>query len=47
MLAEENLKFIAVKDDHYKPGMEYLLKNRPMLLEAIGKSRKYYLEQLR
>ena len=42
MLADENLKFIALKDDPYKPDMEYLLKNRPALLEAIAKSREFY-----
>jgi hypothetical protein len=46
LLADENLQFIAHKDDHYKPGMEYLLKNRPALLEAIAKSREYYQTRL-
>jgi hypothetical protein len=46
VLADENLKFIALKDDPYKPDLEYLLKNRPALLEAIEKSRQIYLKRV-
>ncbi|HEY5553160.1 MAG TPA: CehA/McbA family metallohydrolase [Opitutaceae bacterium] len=47
MLIDENLKFIALTDDPYKPDMEYLLKNRPALLEAIERSRRFYRERTR
>jgi len=45
MLSDENLKFIAQTDNDYKPGLEYLLANRPALLEAIAKSREFYRER--
>lgn len=45
MLSDENLKFVALEEDDYKPDRAYLLKNRPALLEAIKKSRQYYLRQ--
>jgi hypothetical protein len=47
MLTDGNLKFVAQTDDDYKPDLDYLLKNRPALLEAIAKSRQFYLERSR
>jgi hypothetical protein len=47
MLTDENLKFIALENDPYKPDLEYLRKSRPVLLEAIAKSRKFYEERMK
>jgi hypothetical protein len=47
LLTDENLQFIAKTDDYYKPDLDYLLANRPALLEAIAKSRQFYWERTR
>lgn len=47
VLADENLKFVAQTDDDYKPGLDYLLKSRPALLDAIAKSREFYRERVK
>ena len=47
VLGEENLRFIAKQGSHYKPDLDYLLANRPSLLEAIRQSREYYGRMLK
>ena len=46
-LADDRLQFLAKENDDYNPDMEYLRENRPALMDAIRRARKYYLELAR
>jgi hypothetical protein len=44
-LADDKIQYLIQESGETVPDVEYLRRNRPALIEAIGKARKYFAER--